>query len=195
MIWHSVFAKAFMKLIPKRYFLTKGIGIHEKDLRSREQALRDAGIEKCNLIKISSVIAPGCKRIPREEGIKEIYPGMMTFAVQAISATNEPNQIISAGLGIAQPKEDKYYGYITEIEEMMGIEPEDVAHDVEEMAIENLISSWGIKADGDDVMRKGKKHYEFEGRKVEVDSLVASAKGHEDRLWTTVFVAAIYLFD
>jgi arginine decarboxylase len=184
-----------MKLIPTRYFLTKGIGIHEKDLRSREQALRDAGVDVCNLIKVSSVIAPGCKRIPREEGMKELYPGMMTFAVQAISATNEPSQIVSAGIGVAQPKDDKYYGYMTEIEEMIGIEANDVAHDVEEMAIENLISCWGIKTDGEDVIRKGKKHYEFDGRKVEVDSLVASAKGDENRLWTTVFVAAIYLFD
>jgi arginine decarboxylase len=184
-----------MKLIPKRFFLTKGIGIHEKQLRSREQALRDAGIEVCNLIKISSVVAPGCKRISREEGLKALYPGMMTFAVQALSATNEPDQIVTAGLGLAQPVDDNYHGYITEVEEMMGIEAADVEQDVVEMAVENLISSWGIKTDGDDVIRKGKKHYEFDGRKVEVDSLVASAKGHEDRLWTTVFVAAVYLFD
>ncbi|RYZ24114.1 MAG: pyruvoyl-dependent arginine decarboxylase [Chitinophagaceae bacterium] len=184
-----------MKLIPTRYFLTKGIGVHEKQLRSREEALRQAGIETCNLIKISSVIPPGCKRVAREEGLKGIYPGMMTFAVQALSATNEPLQIISAGLGLAQPHDPQLYGYITEIEEMTGIEAGDVAQDVEEMAIENLITCWGMKSDGDDVMRKGKKHYEFDGRKVEVDSLVASAKGNEDRLWTTVIVAAVYLFD
>ncbi|RYY64938.1 MAG: pyruvoyl-dependent arginine decarboxylase [Chitinophagaceae bacterium] len=164
-------------------------------MRSFEQALRDAGIETCNLIKISSVIPPGCKRVSREEGLKGIYPGMMTFAVQAQSQTNEPDQIVTAGIGLAQPIDPQFYGYMTEIEEMVGIEAPDVARDVEEMAIENLITSWGINADGDDVMRKGKKHYEFDGRKVEVDSLVASAKGHEDRLWTTVLVAAVYLFD
>ncbi|RYY84447.1 MAG: pyruvoyl-dependent arginine decarboxylase [Chitinophagaceae bacterium] len=157
--------------------------------------MREAGIETCNLIKISSIIPPGCQRISREEGLKGIYPGMMTFAVQALSATNEPDQIVTAGLGLAQPKDPQFYGYITEVEEMMGIEADDVMQDLEEMAIENLTTSWGIKADGDDLMRKGKKHYEFNGRKVEVDSLVASAKGHEERLWTTVFVAAIYLFD
>jgi arginine decarboxylase len=191
----GIIAVCDMKLIPKRYFLTKGIGIHEKELRAREEALRDAGIEACNLIKISSVIPPGCERITREEGLKGIYPGMMTFAVQAISETNEPSQVVTAGIGLAQPKDPQFFGYLTEVEETMGIEAADVAQDVEEMAIENLITLWDIKSDGDDVMRKGKKHYEFDGRKVEVDSMVASAKGHEERLWTVVIVAAVFLFD
>ncbi|TCJ14030.1 hypothetical protein EPD60_08425 [Flaviaesturariibacter flavus] len=81
---HEFYARSVMKLIPTRYFLTKGIGVHEKELRSFEEALRQAGIETCNLIRISSVIAPGCKRISREEGLKTIHTGMMTFSVQAI---------------------------------------------------------------------------------------------------------------
>lgn len=184
-----------MKLIPTRYFLTKGIGIHAKELRSREEALRDAGIDVCNLIKISSVIPPGCRRIPREEGVKELYPGMMTFAVQAVSASNEPDQIISSGLGLAQPKDPQHRGYITEVEEMVGIEADAVAQDVEEMALDILVTSLGLKWDEGATMRKGKKHYEYGGHAIEVDHLVASAKGHPDRLWTTVFVAAVFLFD
>jgi arginine decarboxylase len=184
-----------MKLIPRRYFLTTGTGVHEKDMRSFEEALREAGIEACNLVKISSVIPPGCKRISREEGLQAISPGMITFAVQAESSTNEPGQIIAAGIGIAQPKDDTLFGYLTEVEEAVGREADDVQEDVEEMAIENLITFWGSKTDAEELMRKGKKHYEFQGRKVEVDSVVATAKGHEERLWTTVIVCAVFLFD
>ena len=32
-------------LVPKKMFLTKGVGSHKEELRSYELALRDAGIE------------------------------------------------------------------------------------------------------------------------------------------------------
>ena len=83
---------AGMAIIPTHFFLTKGVGVHEKDLRAFEEALRDAGINTCNLIKTSSIIARGCKRITREEGMKAIEPGQITFAVIAQSQTNEPGQ-------------------------------------------------------------------------------------------------------
>ncbi|MCM8760779.1 MAG: pyruvoyl-dependent arginine decarboxylase, partial [Candidatus Omnitrophica bacterium] len=62
-------------------FFTKGVGTHKAELRSFELALRDAGIEKCNLVHVSSILPPGCKVIPKAEGLKELYPGMITFAV------------------------------------------------------------------------------------------------------------------
>ena len=32
-----------MAIIPRYFFLTKGVGVHEKELRAFEEALRDAG--------------------------------------------------------------------------------------------------------------------------------------------------------
>ncbi|MGA1793552.1 MAG: pyruvoyl-dependent arginine decarboxylase, partial [Thermoplasmatota archaeon] len=46
---------------PKRLFLTKGVGRHREKLASFELALRDAGIEKFNLVHVSSIFPPGCK--------------------------------------------------------------------------------------------------------------------------------------
>ena len=63
----------------------QGCGGTRKDLRAFEEALRDAGINTCNLIKTSSIIAAGCKRVTREEGMKYIQPGQITFAVIAPS--------------------------------------------------------------------------------------------------------------
>ena len=66
-------------LLPKKMFFTKGVGVHKKELRSFELALREAGIEKCNLVQVSSILPPDCKTISRNEGIKELIPGMFTF--------------------------------------------------------------------------------------------------------------------
>jgi arginine decarboxylase len=126
-----------MNLVPTKFFFTQGTGYHEKELRAFEQALRDAKVETLNLVKVSSVIPPGCKRISREEGMKHMRPGQIAFAVQAQSQTNEPGQIISAAIAMAQPEDDRIHGYMTELEGVIGRTKEDVTQDVEEMAIEN----------------------------------------------------------
>jgi len=44
--------------VPKRVFFTKGVGIHKEELTSFELALRDAGIEKFNLVQVSAYSRP-----------------------------------------------------------------------------------------------------------------------------------------
>ncbi|RYZ26777.1 MAG: arginine decarboxylase, pyruvoyl-dependent [Chitinophagaceae bacterium] len=184
-----------MGIVPKMFFLTKGVGVHEKDLRAFEEALRDAGINTCNLIKTSSIIPCGCKRITREEGMKYIQPGQITFAVLAQSQTNEPGQQVVAGIGMAQPKDPSLYGYLTELEEMTGLAEEEVEQDVIEMAIENLVTEWNPKFEGEKAYRKGKKNYRLEGKDVMVDSIVQSGKGAEGNKYTVALVAAVFIYD
>src|SRR5207253_5587353 len=62
-------------LVPTRVFFTKGVGSHRDELRSFELALKDAGIEKLNLVHVSSIFPPKCKIIPKDEGVKLIAPG------------------------------------------------------------------------------------------------------------------------
>ena len=50
-------------MVPKKIFFTKGVGRHKHELQSFELALRNASIEKCNLVKVSSIVPPGCKII------------------------------------------------------------------------------------------------------------------------------------
>ncbi|RYZ59082.1 MAG: arginine decarboxylase, pyruvoyl-dependent [Chitinophagaceae bacterium] len=184
-----------MAIIPRKFFLTKGVGVHQKDLRAFEKALRDAGISTCNLIKTSSILACGCKRITREEGMKLIQPGQITFAVLAQSQTNEPGQQITAAIGMAQPKDPALYGYLTELEKVIGRTDDDVEKDVIEMAIENIATEWNPKFDGEKVYRKGKKNYKLEGHDVMVDSVVQSAKGAEDNQYTVVVAAAVFIYE
>jgi arginine decarboxylase len=191
-----IFAKqSFMPIIPRMFFLTKGVGVHQKDMRAFEEALRDAGINTCNLIKTSSIIPRGCKRISPEEGMKYIQPGQITFAVIAQSQTNEPGQQVTAAIAMAQPKDPSLHGYLTELEEIVGRSDEDVEQDVIEMAIENLVTEWNPKFDGEKVYRKGKKNYELEGKEVMVDSIVQSAKGAEENQYTVALAAAVFIYD
>src|SRR3989339_1360195 len=101
-------------LVPQKIFFTKGVGVHKDKLASFELALRDAGIEKCNIVTVSSIFPPGCKIISKEEGVKHLRPGAITYCVLARSESNEPNRLISASIGLAIPKDNNHYGYLSE---------------------------------------------------------------------------------
>ena len=75
-------------MIPKKCFFTKGVGVHKEKLASFELALRSAGLAYCNLVLVSSIYPPSCKRISREEGIKLIRPGEIVFCVYDRESTN-----------------------------------------------------------------------------------------------------------
>lgn len=54
-------------MIPTKVFFTKGTGISKDKLTSFELALRDAGIEKLNLVKVSSIIPSKCRTVSKNE--------------------------------------------------------------------------------------------------------------------------------
>lgn len=58
--------------IPTKVFFTKGVGRHKDYLSSFETAIRNAGIEICNLVSVSSIYPPGCKIISKQQGLKEL---------------------------------------------------------------------------------------------------------------------------
>jgi len=90
-------------LTPKQVFFTKGVGKHRNRLQSFELALRKAGIEKCNLVRVSSILPPDCKIVPASRGLKQLEAGQITFVVLAEASTNEPSRMVGAGIGLAQP--------------------------------------------------------------------------------------------
>ena len=102
-------------MIPKNIFFVKGAGTHKDRLASFEIALRNAGIEKYNLVYVSSIFPPGCKEIAPKQGLKELSPGQIVYCVMAKSDTNEPNRLISAAIGVALPKEKDMYERVEEV--------------------------------------------------------------------------------
>jgi len=99
--------------MPKKFF-TKGAGTHKDELHSFERALRDAGIEKCNLVQVSSIFPPRCKMISKAQGLKQLTPGAITYCVMSRCCTNEPKRLMAASVGCAIPADKSSYGYISE---------------------------------------------------------------------------------
>src|SRR5277367_6328012 len=100
--------------VPKAIFFTHGAGNHKVRLSSFELSLRDAGIEKANLVTVSSIFPPGCKELSRKEGEKLIMPGQIVHCVMARQDTNEPKRLIAAAIGLARPADTAKYGYLSE---------------------------------------------------------------------------------
>ena len=103
-----------LAFVPKKIFFTKGVGTHKDELHSFERALRNAGIEKCNLVQVSSIFPPGCKMIPKSQGLKSLVPGAITYCVMSRCCSNEPKRLLAASVGCAIPADKSSYGYISE---------------------------------------------------------------------------------
>lgn len=176
-------------------FFTKGVGYHRNKLQSFELALRDGGIEVCNLVTVSSIYPPECKIISREKGIQEISPGQITFVVMARECTNEPNRLVSAAVGLAQPKEKTQYGYISE-HHAFGETQRKSSDFAEDLAATMLASTLGIEMDPDTAWDERKKYYVADKNRQFISrSISQSAEGHKDGLWTTVIACAVMLLN
>ena len=83
-----------MSLVPKKVFFVSGKGYHKTKLASFEQALRDAGIEKYNLVSVSSILPPYCIEVQKEVGLKELSPGQIIYCVLARKESNKYKMLI-----------------------------------------------------------------------------------------------------
>jgi len=178
--------------VPTRIFLVKGVGIHKDKLASFELALRSAGIEKCNLVYVSSIFPPNCKMISKEEGLRELKPGQITFCVMAKSDTNEPNRLFAAAIGLAMPKESENYGYISE-HHSFGETAEKAGEYAEDLAATMLATTLGIEFDLDKAWDEREQVYKASGKILKTTHICQSAEGSKIGFWTTVISAAILL--
>ena len=178
--------------VPTKIFFTKGVGKHKDYLQSFELALRDAKIEKCNLVNVSSIFPPGCKRTSVEEGVKHLQPGMITFCVMARNATNEPNRLIAASIGVATPADNTQYGYLSE-HHTFGETDEKAGEYSEDLAATMLATTLGIEFDPNTAWDEREKIYKMSGKIVKTFNVTQSAEGDKNGRWTTVVSAAILL--
>lgn len=179
-------------MVPKRVFFTKGVGKHKNELQSFELALRNAGIEKCNIVNVSSIVPPGCKIITREKGEKELQAGSITYCVMSRNSTNEPNRLIGAAIGVAIPKEKNSYGYISE-HHSFGKVAHKAGDYAEDLAASMLASTLGLEFDLEKAWDERKQEYKMSGRFVRTQSIVQTAQGDKNGLWTTVIASAVFL--
>lgn len=178
--------------VPKKIFLTKGVGKHRERLSSFELALRNAGIAAANLVRVSSIFPPHCKLISRTEGLKLLRPGGVTFVVLSENSTREPHRLIAASIGLALPADKSMYGYLSE-HHSFG-EAEDRAGEyAEELAAEMLATTLDVEFDPDLNWDEKKEIYRISNKIVRTMNITQSAVGDKRGLWTTVLASAILL--
>jgi len=180
-------------LVPKKMFLTKGVGVHKAELRSFELALRDAGIEKCNLVHVSSILPPECKVISKNEGLKELVPGMITYAVVSRCSASEPHRLIAASVGCAVPADPNAHGYLSE-HHSFG-QNEKVAGDIaEDLAVEMLASTLGLEFDENKSWDENKAIYHLSDKIIRTSNITQTAIIGPEGNYATVVASAVFLF-
>jgi len=179
-------------MVPKKVFFTKGVGKHKERLQSFELALRDAGIEKCNLVNVSSIVPPNCKIISKEKGVSHITPGQITHCVMSRNSTDEANRLIGSAIGVAVPKEKDSYGYISE-HHSFGEACKKIGDYAEDLAASMLATTLGLDFDPDKAWDERKQEYKMSGQFVRTQSVAQTARGDKNGLWTTVLAAAVFL--
>jgi len=179
-------------MVPKKVFLTKGVGVHKDYLTSFEMALRSAGIEKCNLVCVSSIFPPSCKIISREEGIKSLNPGEITYCVMARNANNEPNRLVCASVGLAIPQDNGHHGYLSE-HHAFGENDSRAGEYAEDLAASMLATTLGIEFDPTVAWDEREQLYKMSGKIIKTTNITQSAVGNKESLWTTVIAVAVFL--
>jgi len=178
-------------MIPKHFFLTKGVGKHKERLQSLELALRDAGIQHVNIVNVSSIIPPGCELISREKGLKTIKPGEITFAVLDKNSTNEPHRLIAASIGVAIPSAEDNYGYLSE-HHSFGKTDRMAGDYAEDLAATMLATNMELKFNPETTWNERKQLFKTRGLK-KTTNMTQSAIGDKNGLWTTIIAAAVFV--
>lgn len=179
-------------MVPRAVFFTKGVGTHKEELHSFELALRDAGIEKYNLVQVSSILPPGCKVISKEKGLKMLRPGAITYCVMSRCSSNEPRRLLVASIGCAIPADKKAYGYISE-HHTFGQTEKQAGDYAEDLAAAMLASTLGIDFDLDESWDEKKKIFKISGKIVTTRNVTQSSIVKYNG-YTTVIAAAVFVF-
>ncbi len=158
-------------IIPSKVFFTSGKGNAEMELEAFELALREARIERFNLVSVSSIVPPNCKIISRDEGLSAMKSGQVVFIVLSRIDSRKAGQTISASVGAAIPEEG--YGYLSEYS---AAEAEGTAGTKAEKLAEHMLST--TKAE--------------QARNISVSSFTSSIKV-EKGMWACAVAAAVLL--
>jgi arginine decarboxylase len=181
-----------VSFVPQRIFFTKGVGRHKEQLASFELALRDAKIAAYNFVTVSSILPPRCKRVPVDEGVRALSPGQIIYSVMARADTNEPNRLIAASIGVAQPSDPDMYGYLSE-HHPHGETEEKAGDYAEDLAAQMLATTLGIEFDPDSAYDERNEVFKMSGEIVRTFEITQSAIGAKNGMWTTVIAAAVLL--
>ncbi|MCK4544960.1 arginine decarboxylase, pyruvoyl-dependent [candidate division WOR-3 bacterium] len=131
---------------PTKFFLVAGASEGFSKLNSFDCALLASGIGNTNILKMSSILPPKCKRI---EPVRLPYGSLIPTAYASITS-DQPGEIVSAAVAVAIPERDDYPGLIMEYSSRG--KKENVENIVKKMAEEGMkVRNENIK----DILIKG----------------------------------------
>ena len=180
-----------MNILPEKFFLTRGIGVHKDELHSFELALRDAGIAQANIVQVSSILPPHCTQVSREEGASLLIPGTITFVVMSRLSSDEPRRQLSASIGCAKPVSGDRFGYLSEFHGF-GLDEEEAGDRAEDLAAAMLASTLGLEFDVDQAWDEKKEIWHLSDRDV-TSFNIAVAHAVPKGNWCTVVAAAVLI--
>ena len=181
-----------MSFVPKSVFFVTGKGYHKSKLGSFEQALRNAEIAIYNLVKVSSILPPYCLEIPKDDGLAQLRPGQIIYAVLSRVSSNEYNRLISASIGVAKPADTRTYGYLSEHHEF-GVKPEKAGEFAEDLAAEMLATTLGVSFNPEANYDEKREIFKMDGKIVETKNYTESGIVREEGEWLTVLAAAVFI--
>jgi len=176
---------------PKYIFFTKGVGSSKYQLKSFEEALRQAGIAQQNLVSVSSIFPPHCKIISKKRGVHLLRPGQITFCVMARCDTNENGRLIASSIGLAVPKDKNKWGYLSEVHGE-GITEKEASEMSEDLAADMLGTTLGLEVDPNKAWSEKEQVYKSSGLIIKTTNMTQSSKGKKD-LWTTTLAVAVFV--
>lgn len=180
-------------LVPNKVFLTKGVGRHKYQLKSFELALRDAGVAEYNLVEVSSILPRKCEIISREKGLKLLTPGQISHCVMARADTNEHGRLIASSIGIAIPKDNSMWGYLSEVHGH-GMNSQQAGDMAEDLAADMLGTTFGMEIDPDKAWSEKEQVYKASGLFIRTTNITKTSRGYKD-MWTTTVAVAMLVLD
>ncbi len=125
---------------PTKYFMVSGASEGFTPLNAFDGALLQAGIGNTNIVKMSSIVPPRCQLVSPVS----LPPGALVPAAYASITSDEPGNIISAGVAIALPENEDLNGLIMEYSGKG--DRQKIEEIVRNMAIEGMkLRGWKIK--------------------------------------------------
>ena len=107
-------------------------------------------------------------------------------------ATNEPNRLIAASVGVAIPADPGQYGYLSE-HHSFGETDQKAGEYAEDLAASMLATTLGLEFDPATAWNEREQFYKASGKIIKTINITQSAIGNKDGLWTTVFAAAVFV--
>lgn len=181
-----------MGFTPSEMFLTRGVGYHKEKLASLEEALRNAGIARFNLSKVSSIFPPDCKIVSRKKGLEKLESGQIVHCVLSVNQTAENRRLIASSIGVAIPAERSAYGYLSE-HEGFGQTEAQAGEYAEDLAATMLGTILGVQIDPDLAWDEKRELWKISGKIYRTRDMTQSAIGKSNGMWTTTVAAAVFV--